>query len=74
FLWLDQFNKQARTQEKFCAFITAPEGSTESLEEREKLFPPFSEYEKIYEQLQKKGEIPDLAAIAATSPYMSREP
>lgn len=74
FLWLDQFNKEARTQEKFCAFITAPEGSTEPLEKREGLFPPFSEYEKIYKQLQEQGQTPDLAAIAASSPYMSREP
>ncbi|HEY6348236.1 MAG TPA: hypothetical protein VI636_02390 [Candidatus Angelobacter sp.] len=74
FLWLDQFNKQARTQEKFCAFITAPEGSTAPLEEREGLFPPFAEYEKIYEKLVKSGEVPDLAAIAASSPYMSKEP
>ncbi len=29
FLWLDQFNPEARTLEKFCAFITAPEGSAQ---------------------------------------------
>jgi len=70
FLWLDQFNRNARTQEKFCAFITAGEGSTQPLEEREGLFPPFSEYEK----LQQQQEYPDLAAAAPGTPYMSLEP
>lgn len=74
FLWLDQFNKQAKTLEKFCAFITAPEGSTEPLEAREGLFPSFVEYEKVYEQLLQQGQVPDLEAIAASSPYMSKEP
>lgn len=74
FLWLDQFNRQAKTQEKFCAFITAPQGSTQPLEEREGLFPSFAEYEKVYEQLRRNQPQPDLTAIAATSPYMSMEP
>jgi len=60
--------------EKFCAFITAPEGSKQPLEEREGLFPPFSDYEKVYLELQQNQETPDLAAVAATSPYMSTEP
>lgn len=74
FLWLDQFNKQARTMEKFCAFITAPEGSTQPLEEREGMFPPFADYEKIYLESQQNQQAPDLAAVAASSPYMSTEP
>jgi hypothetical protein len=74
FLWLDQFNPEIKIQEKFCAFITAPEGSTQPLEEREGLFPSFGEYVKIYEEQQAKQEAPDLGAVAASSPYMSQEP
>lgn len=74
FLWLDQYNKEVRIQEKFCAFITAPEGSTEPLEKRESQFPPFSEYEKIYEKMVENQEIPDIAAAIPNSPYMSKEP
>ena len=74
FLWLDQFNPKIKMQEKFCAFITAPEGSTQPLEEREGMFPPFAEYVKIYEEQQAKQEAPDLGAVAASSPYMSQEP
>lgn len=74
FLWLDQFNPEVKTQEKFCAFITAPEGSTEPLEKREGLFPPFSEYTKMYEKMQENKELPDIAAAVPNSPYMSREP
>lgn len=74
FLWLDQFNPQIKMQEKFCAFITASEGSTQPLEEREGLFPSFGEYANIYEEQQAKQEMPDLGEVAASSPYMSQEP
>jgi hypothetical protein len=47
FLWLDQFNREARLMEKFCAFITAPQGSTVPLEDREHLFPSLHEYEEM---------------------------
>jgi len=47
FLWLDQFNRSVKTMEKFCAFITAPEGSTAPLEAREDLFPSLEEYEDL---------------------------
>jgi hypothetical protein len=73
FLWLDQFNSRARTLEKFCAFVTAPEGSTEPLESRESLFPPFSEYIKYYRSLPENQEPIDVAAAVAASPFMSRE-
>jgi glutathione synthase/RimK-type ligase-like ATP-grasp enzyme len=73
FLWLDQFNSEARTLEKFCAFITSPEGSAESLEKREALFPPFSEYIKVYRSLPENQEPIDVAAAVAASPFMSRE-
>jgi glutathione synthase/RimK-type ligase-like ATP-grasp enzyme len=73
FLWLDQFNPQARTLEKFCAFITAPEGSARPLEEHEGLFPPFSEYIKMYHSLPENQEPVDIAAAVAASPFMSWE-
>ncbi len=74
FLWLDQFNPEVRMQEKFCAFITAPEGSTQPLEERQGLFPPFGEYLKMCEETQQHQEPLDIPAAAATSPYLSMEP
>lgn len=73
FLWLDQFNTEARTLEKFCAFITAPEDSTQPLEERQGLFPCFDEYIKHYRSLAENQEPIDVAAAVATSPFMSRE-
>lgn len=68
FLWLDQFHKEARLLEKFCAFITAPENSTQTLEEREHLFPSLAEYEKVLE----RKEVPPPRA-QKKSPYMSIE-
>jgi hypothetical protein len=38
------------------------------------LFPSFGEYIKIYEEQHAKQEPPDIAAAAASSPYMSQEP
>src|SRR5262249_49173118 len=73
FLWLDQFNPQARTLEKFCAFVTAPEGSAQPLEERQDLFPSFDEYIKHYRSLPENQELVDIAAAVAASPFMSRE-
>jgi hypothetical protein len=73
FLWLDQFNPQARTLEKFCAFITAPEGSARPLEERQGQFPCFDEYIKHYRSLAENQEPIDIAAAVAASPFMSRE-
>ena len=73
FLWLDQLNPQARILEKFCAFITAPQGSTQPLEEREGLFPPFSEYMKFYRSVEENTQATDVAAAMEASPYMSRE-
>ena len=70
FLWLDQLNHNARIQQKFCAFITAPEGATQSLEEREGLFPSFADYE----EWSKKQEVPAMAAGVPGSPYLSTEP
>jgi glutathione synthase/RimK-type ligase-like ATP-grasp enzyme len=74
FLWLDQFNRDVKIQEKFCAFITAPEGSTEPLEARQGEFPSFAEYEKMYEKQMENQPPPDIAAAVPNSPYMSKEP
>ena len=46
FLWLDHFCPGARMQEKFCAFLTAPEELTCTIEQRAGLFPSFSDYQK----------------------------
>jgi glutathione synthase/RimK-type ligase-like ATP-grasp enzyme len=70
FLWLDQKNSDAHTQEKFCAFLTAPEGSTEPLEKRAGLFPSFADYEKYPD----KEPVEELAAAAQSSPFFSKEP
>lgn len=74
FLWLDQFHQQSRILEKFCAFLTAPESSTEPLERREGLFPPFLDYIKLCEEVPDSHDPPDPVALAASSPYMSIEP
>lgn len=71
FLWLDQFNPKIKIQEKFCAFISAPEGSIQPLEDREGLFPSFGEY---MNKQQARHEALDIAAVLASSPYMSQEP
>ena len=70
FLWLDQCNPAAHTQEKFCAFITAPQGSTEPLEKRAGLFPSFQDYVSY----QEKQEFPELDAPVPGSPFLSVEP
>src|SRR5947209_683851 len=70
FLWLDQFNHNLKVQEKFCAFITAPEGSTEPLEKREGLFRGVPEYERLLAN----NEVPAPAPPSPISPFISREP
>src|SRR5579872_482762 len=70
FLWLDQANRAAGTLERFCAFLTAPEASTQPLEERAGLFPSFTEYEKFVD----KEPVEDIATAAVASPYFSQEP
>lgn len=69
FLWLDHFDRTAAILQKFCAFLTAPEGSIQPLEERASLFPSFAEYKKFVER---EGE-PKIAAAGPDSPYVSRE-
>ncbi len=69
FLWIDQFNRSARLLEKFCAFVTAPEGSTAPLEARENLFPSLEEYE----DLLKREQVPPTARGRADDPFLSME-
>lgn len=69
FLWLDQFNPALKIMGKFCAFVTAPEGSTAPLEEREDLFPTLKEYE----ELLAREEVPPPARPSQEDPFLSTE-
>jgi glutathione synthase/RimK-type ligase-like ATP-grasp enzyme len=80
FLWLEEFNPQARLQQKFCAFLTAPQGPVQSLsaqslptrplEERQDLFPSLSEYQRSHP----REEAPNIASASPESPFKSLEP
>lgn len=70
FLWLDQFHPAARLQQKFCAFLTAPESSCKSLEAQEHRFPSLHEYERSPEKRKADEQV---AAIVAESRYITRE-
>jgi hypothetical protein len=72
FLWLDDFNPQAGLQQKFCAFLTAPQGPAPSLrdEERQNLFPALSEYRRSH---QREAAL-DIANVSPESLYKSLEP
>ena len=64
FLWLDQANPELKVLEKFCSFITAAEGSTQPLEDRQGLFSSLAEYQQI--------TVP--TAVAGSPQYVSTEP
>ena len=70
FLWLDDFCPQARLLEKFCAFLTASQGSGQTLEERQGLFPSTAEYERSHP----KEEALNIARVSADAPFKSLEP
>ena len=70
FLWLDDFCPQARLLEKFCAFLTAPQGSRQTLEERQGLFPSIAEYQRSHQ----KEEALNIATISADASFKSMEP
>ena len=70
FLWLDDFCPQAQLPEKFCAFLTAPQGSAESLEARQDLFPSLSEYHRSHQ----REETPNIAQASPEAPFKSLEP
>jgi glutathione synthase/RimK-type ligase-like ATP-grasp enzyme len=69
FLWIDQFNRDARLLEKFCAFVTAPQGSTLPLEARQDLFPSLQEYE----DLLKNEQVAPIGRPRQEDPFLSME-
>jgi hypothetical protein len=70
FLWLDDFNRDVHIQEKFLAFLTAPEGATrEVIEEKQSQFPSWQAYLDSSAKDQVRPEQPDPEAA-----FMSREP
>ena len=70
FLWLDDFCPQAQLLEKFCAFLSAPQGSKQTLEERQGLFPSIAEYQRSHQ----KEETLNIASVSADAPFKSLEP
>lgn len=71
FLWLDQFNlDNSSLLQKFCAFLTLGEGSGQSLEKREGLFPSFAEYQRSH----KDEEALTIASDVPGASYKSMEP
>jgi glutathione synthase/RimK-type ligase-like ATP-grasp enzyme len=69
FLWLDDFCPEGRMLEKFCAFLTAPEGSARELEERQGLFPSVAEYQRLHPV----KDLPDIARVSADASFKSVE-
>lgn len=70
FLWLDDFCPQAQLLEKFCAFLTAPQGSRQTLEERQGLFPSITEYQRSHQN----EKTLTIASVSADAPFKSLEP
>jgi glutathione synthase/RimK-type ligase-like ATP-grasp enzyme len=69
FLWLDDFNRDLHIQEKFLAFLTAPEGaSREAIEQRQSEFPSWHDYLRSPAKDQVPAEQPDPDVA-----FMSRE-
>jgi len=69
FLWLDRLCPEGRLLEKFCAFLTAPPGSAQSLEDRQGLFPSFAEYMRSH----KNDETLTVLTVSTESEYKSAE-
>jgi len=70
FLWLDEFNRRAGLLEKFCAFLTAPEVPSQSLEQRQDVFPSLAEYQRSHQ----KEETPNITSASPESAFKSLEP
>lgn len=70
FLWLDDFCPRSGLLEKFCAFLTAPQGSGQALEERQGLFPSIGEYQQSHQQ----EKALNIATTSADAPFKSVEP
>jgi len=69
FLWLDDFCPQARLLEKFCAFLTAPHDSSQTLEERQELFPSIGEYQRLHPVT----EMLDITRVSTDAAFKSVE-
>jgi hypothetical protein len=69
FLWIDDLCPEAGLLEKFCAFLTAPQGSAQTLEERQGLFPSTAEYERLHPM----REMPTIADVSAEAAFKSME-
>jgi glutathione synthase/RimK-type ligase-like ATP-grasp enzyme len=70
FLWLDDFCPQSGLLEKFCAFLTAPQGSKQTLEERQELFPSSGQYRRSHQQ----EKALNIATVSTDAPFKSLEP
>ena len=70
FLWLDDLCPQSKLLEKFCAFLSAPQGSKQTLEERQGLFPSTAEYQRSHQ----REEALNIASVSADAPFKSLEP
>ncbi len=68
FLWLDEFNHKPDIMGKFLAFLTAPDNSQKSIEERQSLFPSLKEYR----QFEEKEPLP--TEEIPSSSFVSAEP
>jgi glutathione synthase/RimK-type ligase-like ATP-grasp enzyme len=69
FLWIDDLCPEAQLLEKFCAFLTEPQSSTQTLEERQGLFPSTAEYERLHPI----RETPTIADVSADAAFKSME-
>jgi len=70
FLWLDDFCPRSGLLENFCAFLTAPQGSKQTLEERQELFSSSDEYQRSHQ----KEKALNIASVSADAPFKSLEP
>jgi glutathione synthase/RimK-type ligase-like ATP-grasp enzyme len=68
FLWLDEFNRTPDIMGKFLAFLTAPDSSRHSIEERQSLFPSLKDYRKFEETEQPQPEEIESTAFVSTEP------
>jgi len=69
FLWLDDFCPEGRLLEKFCAFLTAAQGSRLTLEERQGLFPSIAEYQRLHPV----KDMPDITRVSTEEAFKSAE-
>lgn len=70
FLWLEEYNPHVALLQKFCAFLTADEDATESLEKRQGLFPSLLDYDQAHPNRQTS----DFRDATADASFKSVEP